>query len=173
MSKSPKKTIYLANPYGFSEEQKAILLPRIAAALESLGLEVWEPFERNNQVDFSDPGWAYQIGQADFRDVRDSDAIFAVVNGVPPDEGVMVELGMAIALGKPTFLFRDDFRRVTDSEQYPLNLMLFTGMPQRHLARLLLHLDQRDRCIREGPGHLGARRVESHFTARTSVDMII
>ena len=125
-----KKTIYLANPYGFSEEQKAILLPRIAAALESLGLEVWEPFERNNQVDLSDPGWAYQIGQADYRDVRDSDAIFAVVNGVPPDEGVMVELGMAIALGKPTFLFRDDFRRVTDSEQYPLNLMLFTGMPQ-------------------------------------------
>ncbi len=50
------------------------------------------------------------------------DAIFAVVNGVPPDEGVMVELGMAIALGKPTSLFRDDFRRATDSEEYPLNL---------------------------------------------------
>ena len=59
-----------------------------------------------------------------------SDAIFAVVNGVPPDEGVMVELGMAIALGKPTFLFRDDFRRATDSDQYPLNLMLFTGLPE-------------------------------------------
>ena len=42
----------------------------------------------------------------------------------------MVELGIAIALGKPTFLFRDDFRKVTDSEEYPLNLMLFTGMPQ-------------------------------------------
>ena len=42
----------------------------------------------------------------------------------------MVELGIAIALGKPTFLFRDDFRRVADSEEYPLNLMLFTGMPQ-------------------------------------------
>ena len=81
-------------------------------------------------MDFSDPGWAYQVGQADYRDVRDSDAIFAVVNGVPPDEGVMVELGMAIALGEPSFLFRDDFRRVTDSEQYPLNLMLFTGMPE-------------------------------------------
>ena len=59
-----------------------------------------------------------------------ADAIFAVVNGVPPDEGVMVELGMAIALEKPTFLFRDDFRRVVDSEQYPLNLMLFTGLPE-------------------------------------------
>ena len=37
--------------------------------------------------------------------------------------------GAAIALGKPTFLFRDDFRRCTDSEQYPLNLMLFAGLP--------------------------------------------
>ena len=126
-----RKTIYLANPYGFSAQQKMLLLPQLIKALDSLGLEVWEPFERNNQVDTAQPGWAYRIGQADFRDVRDSDAIFAVVNGVPPDEGVMVELGMAIALGKPTFLFRDDFRRVTDSEEYPLNLMLFTGIPEQ------------------------------------------
>lgn len=125
-----KKTIYLANPYGFSAQQNATLLPPIVAALEELGLEVWEPFTRNNQVDFTETGWAYRIGQADFRDVVESDAIFAVVNGVPPDEGVMVELGMAIALGKPTFLFRDDFRRVVDSEEYPLNLMLFTGLPE-------------------------------------------
>ena len=124
------KTIYLANPYGFSAQQRELLLPPLVAALERLGLEVWEPFARNNQVDFSQAGWAYRVGQADFRDVADSDAIFAVVNGVPPDEGVMVELGMAIALGKPTFLFRDDFRRATDSEDYPLNLMLFTGIPQ-------------------------------------------
>ena len=125
------KTVYLANPYGFSAQQKETLLPPIIAALESLGLEVWEPFSRNNQEDMSKSGWAYRIGQADFRDVRDSDAIFAVVNAVPPDEGVMVELGMAIALGKPTFLFRDDFRHVTDSEEYPLNLMLFTGLPEK------------------------------------------
>ena len=130
MGHTDRRTVYLANPYGFSQQQRALLLPQLVDALEALGLEVWEPFERNNQVDLSEPGWAYRIGQADFRDVRDVDAIFAVVNGVPPDEGVMVELGMAIALGKPTFLFRDDFRRATDSEEYPLNLMLFTGMPQ-------------------------------------------
>ena len=124
------KTVYLANPYGFSAQQKAMLLPPIVAALESLGLEVWEPFARNNQVDFTQEGWAYRIGQRDFQDVVASDATFAVVNGVPPDEGVMVELGMAIALGKPTFLFRDDFRRATDSGEYPLNLMLFTGLPR-------------------------------------------
>ena len=126
----PRKTIYLASPYGFSAQQKALLLPQLVEALEGLGLEVWEPFERNNQVDRAERDWAWRIGQADFRDVRESDAIFAVVNGVPPDEGVMVELGMAIALGKPTFLFRDDFRRATDSENYPLNLMLFTGLPR-------------------------------------------
>ena len=125
------QTIYLANPYGFSAQQKEMLLPGIIEALESLGLDVWEPFSRNNQEDLAVPGWAYRIGQADLRDVRDSDAIFAVVNGVPPDEGVMVELGMAIALGKPTFLFRDDFRRATDSEEYPLNLMLFTGLSEK------------------------------------------
>ena len=123
------KTIYLANPYGFSDQQKALLLPPLVAALEALGLEVWEPFARNNQVDFSSPEWAYQVGQADYRDVMACDGIFAVVNGIPPDEGVMVELGMAIALGKTTFLFRDDFRAATDSGMYPLNLMLFTGLP--------------------------------------------
>ena len=124
------KTVYLANPYGFSSQQKALLLPPIVSALAALGLEVWEPFARNNQVDFTQRGWAYRVGQRDFSDVAESDATFAIVNGVPPDEGVMVELGMAIALKKPTFLFRDDFRRATDSERYPLNLMLFTGLPE-------------------------------------------
>ena len=124
------KRIYLANPYGFSAQQKAELLPQLVAALEGLGLEVWEPFARNNQESFAKAGWAYRIGQKDFRDVVEADGIFAVVNGVPPDEGVMVELGMAIAAGRPTFLFRDDFRRVTESEEYPLNLMLFTGLPE-------------------------------------------
>ena len=130
MEPSRRKTVYLANPYGFSARQRATVLPELVTALESLGLEVWEPFHRNNQEAGLKPGWAYHVGQADVRDVREADAIFAVVNGVPPDEGVMVELGIAVALGKPTFLFRDDFRRATDSEQYPLNLMLFTGMPE-------------------------------------------
>lgn len=125
-----KKTLYLANPYGFSAQQREGPLRGLAAALEAAGAEVWEPFARNNQIDRAVSGWAYRIGQADLRDVREADGLFAVVNGCPPDEGVMVELGMAVAWGKPTFLFRDDFRRCTDSEVYPLNLMLFTGMPE-------------------------------------------
>ena len=56
--------------------------------------------------------------------IRDS------VNGNPPDEGVMIELGIAIALKKEIFLFRDDFRNCSDNNQYPLNLMLFLGLPK-------------------------------------------
>ena len=123
-------TIYLASPYGFSEQWKRLLLPEFVDALAALGLEVWEPFSRNGQIDFAEPGWAYRVAQKDLQDVRDADALFAIVNGTPPDEGVMVELGAAMALNKPIFLFRDDFRRCTDSEEFPLNLMLFAGLPE-------------------------------------------
>jgi nucleoside 2-deoxyribosyltransferase len=126
-----KKTLYLANPYGFSEQQRTLLLPPLVQTLEQLGAEVWEPFARNNQIDMAQPGWAYQVAQADLRDVQTCDGIFAIVNGTPPDEGVMVELGIAIALHKDIFLFRDDVRRCSDSDHYPLNLMLFAGLPEQ------------------------------------------
>ena len=62
-------------------------------------------------------------------DVINCDALFVILNGVPPDEGCMIELGAAIALKKPYFLFRDDIRRCTDGTKYPLNCMIFTGLP--------------------------------------------
>lgn len=125
-----RKRIYLANPYGFSTQQKLSLLPPIVARLEELGAEVWEPFARNNAVR-TGRGWAYRVARRDLNDALTCDAIFAVVNGTPPDEGVMVELGVAIARRVPTFLFRDDLRRCSDSEHYPLNLMLFAGLPEQ------------------------------------------
>ena len=123
------KTLYLASPYGFSDHWRVKLLPEFISKLESMGARVLEPFDRNSDVDFSTPGWANEVACSNFRDLKDSDGIFAIVNGSPPDEGVMVELGVAIALGKPTFLFRDDFRKCTDSDEYPLNLMIFMGIP--------------------------------------------
>ena len=123
------KTLYLASPYGFSDHWKVKLLPEFVTILESMGVKVLEPFVRNSDVDFSMPGWANKVASSNFRDLRDSDGLFAIVNGTPPDEGVMIEIGIAIALGKPTFLFRDDFRKCTDSDEYPLNLMIFLGIP--------------------------------------------
>ena len=78
------RTLYLANPYGFSAQQNQGPLQELKSALESMGAEIWEPFERNNQIDRASPGWAYRIGQADFRDVRGRPTgVFAVVNGCP------------------------------------------------------------------------------------------
>ena len=125
-----RPTLYLASAYGFSAHWRNRLLPDFVEALEALGLEVWAPFARNGQVDLAQEGWAWQVAQADLQDVREADAMLAIVNGTPPDEGVMLELGAAIALGKPTFLYRDDFRRCSDSEDYPLNLMVFSGLPR-------------------------------------------
>ncbi len=124
-----RKTLYLANPYGFSAQQKQGPLAALVEALDAAGADVWEPFARNDPGERAGGNWAHRIARADVRDVRDADGLFAVVNGCPPDEGVMVELGLAIAWDKPTFLFRDDFRRCSDSDVYPLNLMLFAGLP--------------------------------------------
>ena len=123
------KKLYLASPYGFSEQWRRKLLPEFISILEKMGANVFEPFNRNKDNDFSRSGWANRIAKSNLQDLQNSDAILALVNGIPPDEGVMVELGIAIALGKPTFLFRDDFRKCTDSDEYPLNLMLFVGIP--------------------------------------------
>ncbi len=123
------KTLYLASAYGFSEHSRLKLLPEFITKLESLGVRVWEPFARNGNIDSSIPGWANQVACSNLNDLKQSDGLFAIVNGTPPDEGVMIEIGLAIALDKPIFLFRDDFRKCTDSDVYPLNLMIFLGIP--------------------------------------------
>ncbi len=48
----------------------------VLPGLESLGAEVWEPFEHNNLIDLSKPGWAYQVACADVRDVEQADGFF-------------------------------------------------------------------------------------------------
>ena len=79
-----KKTLYLANPYGFSAALRAGPLAELTAALEALGAEVWEPFGRNERVDMAAPDWAWRVAR---RNMREADGLFAVVNGCPPDEG--------------------------------------------------------------------------------------
>ena len=124
-----KKKLYLANPYGFSKQTKNLLF-EFSKIFNDLNIEVYEPFDRTKHLSQKDDNWAYDIAKTNFHDLKNCDCIFAIVNGTPPDEGVMIELGIAIALKKKVFLFRDDFRNCSDSNQYPLNLMLFLGLPR-------------------------------------------
>ena len=123
-----KKKLYLANPYGFSKQTRK-LLSEFISIFNNLNIEVYEPFERTKDIK-KEGEWAYDIAKSNLNDLKKCDCIFAIVNGTPPDEGVMIELGIAIALKKDIFLFRDDFRNCADSNQYPLNLMLFLGLPR-------------------------------------------
>ena len=124
-----KKKLYLANPYGFSKQTKK-LLDGFISIFNDFNIEVYEPFERTKHIIQTEGEWAYNLAISNFNDLKECDCIFAIVNGTPPDEGVMIELGIAIALKKKIFLFRDDFRNCSDSNQYPLNLMLFLGLPK-------------------------------------------
>ena len=123
-----KKKLYLANPYGFSKQTKK-LLNEFIKIFNELNIVVYEPFERTKHI-IHKGEWANELAKSNFNDLKKCDCIFAIVNGTPPDEGVMIELGIAIALKKKVFLFRDDFRNCSDSDQYPLNLMLFLGLPK-------------------------------------------
>ncbi len=126
-----KKKLYLANPYGFSKQTKTLLYEFINI-FNDLNIEVFEPFERTQHILQKEGEWAYELAKSNLNDLKKCDCIFAIVNGSPPDEGVMIELGIAIALKKEIFLFRDDFRNCSDSNQYPLNLMLFLGLPKHN-----------------------------------------
>ena len=126
-----KKKLYLANPYGFSKQTKK-LLSEFINIFNTLDVEVYEPFQRTKHLIQNEEGWAYDLARSNFNDLKKCDCIFAIVNGTPPDEGVMIELGIAIALKKEIFLFRDDFRNCSDSNEYPLNLMLFLGLPKNN-----------------------------------------
>ena len=129
-----KKKLYLANPYGFSKQSKNLLI-EFVEIFKNLNIDVYEPFERTEHLVINKKNWAYELAKKNLEDLKSCDCIFAIVNGNPPDEGVMVELGIAIALKKEIFLFRDDFRNCSDSDQYPLNLMLFVGLPKKNWSK--------------------------------------
>ena len=124
-----KRRLYFASPYGFSKQTNN-LIKDFESIFKKLGIEIYEPFERSIPLINSHKKWAYEVAMSNYEGLKKSDGFFAVVNGNPPDEGVMIELGLAIAFQKEIFLFRDDFRKCTDSDEYPLNLMLFLGLPK-------------------------------------------
>lgn len=150
-----RPVIYLASPLGFSATARDHLIPLFTDALTALGAEVYEPFSTNAQnglgPESGSTDWALDIAAADSNAVRSCDAIFAVINGLPPDEGVCVELGIAAALGKPTFLFRDDFRKAADSELLTVNLMIYAGLPrpgwEEHIYTSLSEINDPDKAL--------------------------
>ena len=125
-----KKTLYLANPYGFSAQQRAGPLPELVRTLESMGADVWEPrspvtTRSTGRVRAGRTGSGRPICGTCARPTACSPWSTAVRR----TRASWWSLAWRSRGRKPVFLFRDDFRRCTDSEDYPLNLMLFAGLP--------------------------------------------
>lgn len=125
------RTLYLANGLGFSASARTLCLAPLVKAVEALGVRVIEPFADNNEVSLAHTRTVEQeleIARLDMEGVRKSDGVLCVASSPIPDEGAMVEVGLALAWGKPVFILNDDFRYGTAGETLPMNLMLFAGM---------------------------------------------
>ena len=44
-----ERSVYLASGLGFSARQRALVLPELVAALQSVGVKVYEPFEDSKE----------------------------------------------------------------------------------------------------------------------------
>ena len=88
----------------FQDKQKTLF--EFINIFNDLNIKVYEPFERTKQIIKKEGKWAYELAISNFQDLKKCDCIFAIVNGTPPDEGVMIELGIAIALKKANLLIQ-------------------------------------------------------------------
>ena len=64
-----KKKLYLANPYGFSKQTKA-LLNEFIQIFNDLNIEVFEPFERTKTLTLHESEWAYEVASSNFNDLK-------------------------------------------------------------------------------------------------------
>ena len=152
-----KKIVYLANPYGFSAQQKTLLLPQLVAALEDLGLEVWEPFRPEQPGRYCGGGLGVQDR----------------AGRLPGRCGV----GWDICGGQRSSTGRGGDGGTGDGDCFEEAYLFVPGRlpererqwrispkfdvvhrnPARRVAGLLLHVDRRDRVAGEGPSSVGAK----------------
>ena len=124
-------TLYIANGLGFSSSARTSVLSSIVRTVTKMGYDVIEPFQDNNELDLSrerNVAVEMEIARRDVDGVRRADGVLCVVSSPVPDEGVMIEVGLAIAWSKPVFILNDDFRYSPSNTVLPMNLMLFAGM---------------------------------------------
>lgn len=122
--------IYFAAPLFNSAERE--YNERLTATLEVKGNEVFLP-QRDGveSIDSitdregieTDEDVMTEIYRIDRQALLDSDAVIAVLDGRVPDEGVMIELGIANEHGIPAFGLKTDLR--TFSPRESLNAMVF------------------------------------------------
>ena len=49
--------------------------------MENIGIEVYEPFKRTENINTSQSFWHWNVANSNFNDIHKADAVFAIVNG--------------------------------------------------------------------------------------------
>jgi len=109
--------IYIAGPLFTAAERSWNV--ELARALEGVKFDVWLPQEHEPRE-----LTAKAIFEKDVEGLDWADVILGIMDGPDPDSGTCWECGYAYAKGKPTILFRTDFRGSVEGELAPYNLML-------------------------------------------------
>lgn len=106
------KRVYFAAPL-FNEAERAYNL-KIVSILEEYGYEVFLPqrdgFLAVELEGLTEEEKTAKIFQKDTDEVLKADIIFIMLDGMNPDEGACVELGIAYASGKRCYGFKNDAR---------------------------------------------------------------
>ncbi len=126
------KQIYCAGPLFNPKERED--MEAIAAALQEAGYTVFLPHrdgiemarvnsalvKNGYSLEKANSILARAIFKIDIFQVADNDGLVLNLNGRVPDEGAMVEAGMAWALGKPVVIHKNDSRSLIDGLDNPL-----------------------------------------------------
>lgn len=94
---------------------------RMGKVLSEAGHEVVLPQELDHLGDQD------RIFELNVRAVDESDLVLAIVDGTDVDSGVAWEMGYAFAKGIPVISLRTDFRRLSETKEGAVNLMLHRG----------------------------------------------
>ena len=125
---------YIAAPL-FSQAEKQFNLV-VDQRVRSLGIDTYLPQRDGGEAaelirqGFDEDTVRRRLFVGDCAAVRDSDLFVFVLDGRSPDEGGCVELGIAYALGKPSFGLQTDCRRFggTDSNNLMIDYALTGGI---------------------------------------------
>ncbi len=126
------KTIYCAGPLFNAQERDNMTC--ISSVLEEAGYKTFLPHrdgielaalskelaKKAEAIDDIDSLLAQIIFYVDSYQVANCDGLALNLNGRVPDEGAMVEAGLAWSFGKPVVIYKDDSRSLLKGKDNPL-----------------------------------------------------
>ncbi|QLH05934.1 hypothetical protein C5F50_01695 [Nitrosopumilus ureiphilus] len=131
--------IFLANPLGFSEAGRFFLKEKFIPQIQNDKIRIinpWRNFDSDekkiqeilkkdaNEQDHELNEFNEFLGDRNESDLRSSDMVIAILDGVDVDSGTAAEIGLAYGLGKKIIGYRGDLRQTGENNQVQINLQV-------------------------------------------------